>query len=213
MTNHYFGTYYRFDTPSKKEAAALLGADNLVGDAFSIEFVMDSGANVAWLKNKFGQDIGFFDAEFSRKLSIAAARGWTIKAFLSFVAYTDRPAPGFYWGEMAVMCFDPSHEEAFSSFGERIANLLAEGVRPDINLGEQGVSNVMKDDGSWVPSKRVALPEKEVGTAIMKKQRKASEKLIEQGRKGNKGCYLVSWAFLAALVVALLITVKSCGAF
>ena len=34
----------------------------------------------------------------------------------------------------------------------------------------------------------------------MKSRRKMSEKLIEQGRKGNKGCYAVSWLFLLALV-------------
>lgn len=211
--SHYFGTYYRFDTSSKKEASVLLGADNLVGDAFSIEFVMKSGANIAWLKNKFGHQIGFFDADFSRKLSIAKARGWTIRAFLSFVAYTDSPAPGSYWGEMAVICFDPSFEESFSAFGERVANLLMEGVRPDIDLGEQGEANVINGDGAWVPSKRVALPKVEAGTAIVKKQRAASEKLIEQGRRGNKGCYLISWAFIIAFVVAILAAIKSCGAF
>ena len=33
----YFATYARFDTESKEAAAAFLGADNIIGDAFSIE--------------------------------------------------------------------------------------------------------------------------------------------------------------------------------
>ena len=41
--DQYFGTYHRFETSSKKDAALLLGADNLVGDMYDIEFVTESG--------------------------------------------------------------------------------------------------------------------------------------------------------------------------
>ena len=47
----------------------------------------------------------------------------------------------------------------------------------------------------------------------MKSRRKMSEKLIEQGRKGNKGCYVVSWLFLLLVVAGLLFGLKSCGVF
>ena len=33
----YFSMYARFETESKEDAAAFLGADNIIGDAFSIE--------------------------------------------------------------------------------------------------------------------------------------------------------------------------------
>ena len=36
QAERYFGSYARFDTKSKKDAAPLLGADNAVGDAFDI---------------------------------------------------------------------------------------------------------------------------------------------------------------------------------
>ena len=49
----YAGAYERFDTISKKEASALVGADNLVGDRFSIEFKVENGVVTAWMKNKF----------------------------------------------------------------------------------------------------------------------------------------------------------------
>ena len=32
----YFSMYARFETESKEDAAAFLGADNIIGDAFSI---------------------------------------------------------------------------------------------------------------------------------------------------------------------------------
>ena len=68
-----------------------------------------------------------------------------------------------------------------------------EGIRPEVDLGEQGVKQILESNGTWSPAKTVPLPTKKPGTVIMKGRRKMSEKLIEQGRKGNKGCYVVSW--------------------
>ena len=133
--DQYFGTYHRFETPSKKDAALLLGADNLVGDKYDIEFVTESGQRAAWLRNRFGAKIGFFDADFSRQLSVIVARGWTVQAVLSFVAYTDRPAPGRYWGEVAVICFDPALEDAFGPF---VDNLLPPPCRRRAPRGRTG---------------------------------------------------------------------------
>ena len=62
----YSGSYERFDTVSKKEASVLMGADNLVGDRFAIEFKTDNGTTVAWMKNKFGALVGYFNPEVSR---------------------------------------------------------------------------------------------------------------------------------------------------
>ncbi|OUO92356.1 hypothetical protein B5F40_00100 [Gordonibacter sp. An230] len=209
----YFGSYARFDTKSKKDAASLLSADNLVGDAFDIVFLSEEGSSTAWLKNRFGNLAGFFDAEFSRKLRILSARGWILKAFLSFVAFTDSPEPGHYWGEAAVICYDPSLNKPFSHFESALSQRLANGVRPDIALGEQGVEHIVRTDGTWQPKSTLPFPEKTAGTVILKSRRKLSESLIEQGRKGNKGCYLVSWVFLLALVAVVLFTFKTCGVF
>lgn len=213
QAERYFGTYARFDTLSKKDAAALLGADNLIGDVFEIVFQTEDGVSTAWMKNRFGGLVGFFDAAFSRELNVLAARGWKLQAVLSFVAFTDHPEPGHYWGQAAVICFDPTLEQAFDPFIASTAQRLSDGVRPEVDLGEQGVEQVVSSNGTWTPKKTVAFPAKEVGTVIMKSRRKMSEKLIEQGRKGNKGCYAVSWLFLLLLVALALFGLKSCGVF
>lgn len=213
QAERYFGTYARFDTRSKKDAAALLGADNLIGDVFEIVFQTEDGVSTAWMKNRFGALIGYFDASFSRELSVLAARGWKLQALLSFVAFTDRPEPGHYWGEAAVVCYDPTLDQAFEPFIASTAQRLSDGVRPEVDLGEQGVEQVVSSNGAWTPKKTVAFPAKEQGTVIMKSRRKMSEKLIEQGRKGNKGCYAVSWLFLLLLVALALFGLKSCGVF
>ena len=209
----YVGFYARFDTLSKKEAAALLGADNLVGDTFDIVFETKDGETVAWMKNRFGKLIGFFDTDTTHQLRVLKARDWDIKALLSFIAFTDRPEPGCYWGEAAVICSSPEERETFDHFSEGIAKRLIEGIRPEINLGDQGIKQVIASQGSWLPSKTVSLPKKQTGTAIIKSSRKISEKFIEQGRKGNKGCYLISWLFLIALAFGAVVILKSCNVF
>lgn len=213
QAERYFGTYARFDTLSKKDAATLLGADNLIGDVFDIMFQTEDGVSTAWMKNRFGGLVGYFDPSFSRKLSVFAARGWNLRALLSFVAFTDKPEPGHYWGQAAVICYDPSLEQTLSPFIASTASRLSDGVRPDVDLGEQAVEQLISSDGAWTPKKTVPFPSKESGTVIMKSHRKMSEKMIEQGRKGNKGCYVVSWLFLLLLIALVLFGLKSCGLF
>ncbi|BAK45954.1 hypothetical protein [Eggerthella sp. YY7918] len=213
LTERYFGTYARFETISKREAAPLLGADNLVGDEFSIDFQIEDGTSIAWLKNRFGAVIGRLDSTLSRQLKILDARGWRLQAYLSFVAFTDEPKPGHYWGEVAIICYEPQYEHTFSLFSTQAASKLAAGVRPDITLGEQGVDQVISSEGSWFPKQRVPFPAQSEGTVIIKSHRGLTEKLIEQSRKGNKGCYVASWVFLLLLIALLIFGLKACGVF
>lgn len=211
--DQYFGTYQTFETVSKKDAAVLLGADNLVGDRYTIEIELDSDAHKAWLVSRFDQRIGFFDGNFSRRLSILKANGLELTAILSFVAYTDMPEPGHYWGEMAVIAYNPAHKEAFERFITTVCTRMFDNVRTRVNFDAEGVERIISSGGSWVPEQTVPMPSKKKGTVIMKSKRSVSEKLIEQGRKGNKGCYVMSWAFIIALVAALLFGLKACGVF
>lgn len=211
--DQYFGTYQTFETVSKKDAAVLLGADNLVGDRYTIEIELNGDAHKAWLISRFDQRIGFFDGNFSRRLSILKANGLELTAILSFVAYTDMPEPGHYWGEMAVIAYNPAHKEAFERFITTVCTRMFDNVRTRVNFDAEGVERIISSGGSWVPEQTVPMPSKKKGTVIMKSKRSVSEKLIEQGRKGNKGCYVVSWAFIIALVAALLFGLKACGVF
>ena len=209
----YFGTYARFDTASKKDAAVLLGADNLVGDVFDIEFVTEDGVRTAWMKNRFGAMVGFFEPGTSRDLSLCEARGFRMQALLSFIAYSESPEPGEYWGEAAIICYDPKDAEAFECFTGNIAARMMDGIRPEVDLGEQGYAKVVESKGTWKPTKTVSLPSKQAGVAILKTRRSVSEKMIEQGRKGNKGCYILGWVFLLALIAGIIFGLRSCGVF
>lgn len=202
MDQSYEGFYARYDTPSKKTGSMLMGADSLVGDDLKIEFRTEDGRTVAWLLNKFDAEVGFLDADGSRRLQLANARGLKVRALLSFVAYSDEPDPGHYWGEAAFICFNPAYAAEFDAFADRIATRMADGVRPAINLGSSSVQKIF-DDPTWVPADTVALPKKEKGMAVLKDRQSMSEKMIEQGRARNKGCYAVSWAFIIMVVLAL----------
>lgn len=202
MDQSYEGFYARFESPSKKTGSMLLGADSLVGDDLRVEFRNENGRTVAWLLNKFDAEVGFLDADGSRRLQLANARGFTVRALLSFVAYSDEPDPGVYWGEAAFICFNPAYFNEMNAFADRVASRMADGVRPDVNLGSGAVRKIIDEPG-WVPSDSVPFPKKERGTAILKDHRSLSEKAIEQGRARNKGCYAISWAFIVVVVAAV----------
>ena len=144
----YFGSYQKIEPSSKKEGALLLSADNIIGDSYEIIFDGD----LAWAKNRFGARVGHFTIDFSRQLRVLNARGWKFIALLSLVAFTQEPEPGTYWAEMAVLCLEPQYESPITEFSKNISSMLAEGIRPEINLGEQAISKVIESNGTWKPA-------------------------------------------------------------
>lgn len=209
--DNYFASYRRFETPSKKDAAVLLGADNLIGDRYEIEFDWHDDAHRAWMVSRFDQKIGYFDPSFSRQLNVYHARGMRICAILSFVAFTESPSPGHYWGEAAVFAYDDN--PAFEHFIQTVARRMQDNVRTKIDFSSDGIQSIINSDGSWIPDQTVPMPKVKKGTVILKRRRSLSDKAIEQGRKGNKGCYIISWVFLLALVALIIYGVHALGVF
>lgn len=214
IMNNYFGAYYEFRCPSKKDAAFLLGADTLVGDALTLSLAKNNTLHPhIELHNKYQKLIGeITDEHLIERIKLAHAEHLNVSCLLSFVAYTDHPNPGYYWGHVALFIYDATHK-AYETFENTIAQELKKGVRPDISLSRDGIQHVESSNGTWVPRGRIPLPKKEQGMALMKTRRLLSESLIEQGRAGNKGCYLVSWIFLLALVTLIILGIKSLGWF
>jgi len=208
----YQGFYARFESPDKPTGSLLMGPDNLVGDDYEVVFKNEDDRIVAWLKNKFGAEIGFLDVDASRSLQLANGRGQKIRALLSFVAYSDSPDPGLYWGEVALFCYNETYDEEIGAFINRCASRLADGVRPEIDLGRSSIEKIFSEK-DWMPTQTVPYPKKETGMAILKQSRSLSEKMIEQGRARNKGCYVVSWLFIIIVIAAVLFGLHSSGLF
>ena len=210
--NNYFAGYYEFHCPSKKDAAFLLGADTLVGDALSLTLAKNNTLNpYIELYNKYQKLVGIItDEHLIERVKLASAENLRVSCLLSFVAYTDHPNPGYYWGQVALFIYDTT-QQAYVIFENTIAQELKKGIRPDISLSHDGMHHVESSNGTWVPRGRISLPQKQQGMALMKTRRSLSENLIEQGRAGNKGCYVVSWIFLLALVTLVVLLVKAQG--
>ncbi len=209
----YFATYARFDTESKEAAAAFLGADNIIGDAFSIETEYNDGKRTAWIVNPFGKRMGILENRAASQVELCAAKGWNTVALLALVAFTEKPEPGLYWGQVLIISYDPEYEAAFSTFVDGLGNQLGNGIRPDADLGRDAIAQVIESQGKWTPTGRVALPEKKKGTAWVKTERTGTERLVKQARKGNMGCTVLSWIFLLAVVALIVFGLHSCGAF
>ena len=208
----FSGFYARFETVSKESGALLMGPDNIVGNDFEVFFKTEGSKVVAWLRNRFGAEVGYFGADASRKLQLMNAREMVIRAVLSFVAYSDMPEPGMYWGEMAIFGYNPAYEKELGAFVDRCAQKIGEGIRPDIDLRAQSVSKLLEEN-DWMPSNTIPLPKMEKGNAILKSHQSMSEKMIEQGRSRNIGCYIVSWAFIILVVIGILFGLHALGLF
>ena len=198
----YEGFYARFDAQSKEQGALLMGADNIIGTDYEIFFKSENGIFIAWAKNRFGTEVGSFDINTSRKLQLAKGRGQTIRALLAYVGFSEETEPSHYWGQMALFCFNPAYEQEMNAFIDRISSKLGEGIRPKIDLGSKAVEKIFTEK-DWLPTETVDLPKKESGSAVMKDHRTFTEKLIEQGRAGNKGCYAISIVFNIVVFLAI----------
>ena len=209
----YFATYARFDTVDKEAAAAFLGADNIVGDTFTIDHEVTPDSDKAWIVNPFGKKMGYLEPKTASQVDLCRAKGWTTIAILALVAFSEEPSPGLYWGEVVIISYDPKYESDFSVFVEGIRKQISKGVRPKVALGPDSLQTIISSHGNWLPTDRVALPKKEKGTAWVKTERTGTEALVEQARKGNIGCTIGAWAFLLALVALIVFGLHSCGLF
>ena len=212
MQADFEGFYARFDTQSKN-AALLTGADVLVGDEFTYQFMNIDGETLACLFNKFGAEIGRFSPQTTRQFQLYEARGWTVRLLLSFIAYSDHPEPGEYWGQVAVLSYPTECADLFEPFVKKTSEAFAEGKRVDVNIGVQGVRSIVESKGEWFTTATVPAPQLDKGTVMMKSRRSFSEKMVEQGRAGNKGCYVISWAFIIAVIALIAFGLHSCGVF
>lgn len=210
---NYYGTYAVFKTEDKDEGMVLLGPDNPVGTKYDIVITESDGHDVAWIRNKFGKMMGYLDKDTTHQVKLCNARGWEPHAFLSYLAFTEEPKPGYYWGEVAIMAYSPALNSCMSVFEKNLMKHMSNGTRPNISFGEGSVKQIQQTKGQWFPTDRVKMPKMEKGTALVKDQQGFNERLIEESRKGNKGCYALTVVFYAVIIAAVAFGLHSCGVF
>ena len=199
----YFGAYARFSTLDKNTGAVMAGPDNAVGDRGTIEFQLDDRKrSIAWMKNPYGKTVGMLDPSISYTLAVLQAKGWKLHYVLSFVAFSEYPDAdkNSYWGEVAVIAFAPRYEAEFEQFLSEFQRRAADGTRPNPVLTTAEVEEILRNPQGWRPFVFVDLPRFDANTILMKDRRSMHDKLLDQGRGKNPGCYLISWLFIFALI-------------
>ena len=191
----YYGSYADFTCPDRKAAPAFMNSDNIVGDPFTIEMDYSGNKRQAWIVNPFGFRMGVLNEKTAKQVDLCNAKGWKTVALLACVAFKEEPKPGEYWGQVAIISYDPVHED------------------PALDLGNSGISRVLESKGAWVPTGRVPLPKLKKGSAFIKTERTTTDKLVNQARKTRVGCTIISWAIIIIFVVAVIFAMKSCGMF
>ena len=199
MEDIYRAFYCDFDTDSKKIGSTLVGPDNIVGDIYTLKLNKDSHNTKVYLYNKFGNEVGYIDPTFINEIKLAYAKDFEIKAILSFVAYSDTPDPGHYWGQVAIFTYSKLYKDKIEEFVSRISNCISQGIRPIIDLNNEGIKKILNNP-EWIPTGRVKLPTTGRGSTILKDHQTPSEKVIEKGRARNKGCYVISIVFIIAVI-------------
>ena len=211
LDNRYFGEYATFRPANRDDGFALMGADNIIGDVYTIEFVSDGEDMLAWMVSRFDKRVGHFNANVSRRLNILRARGWTIRAVLSYVAFTTDEDEGYYWGEAGIIANDPRYDEAVGNFIAKIGDKLTRSQRLDIDLGTSGVDQMIAANGDWLPSKVLGSPKLEKGSAVVKDSRSLNDAVVEEARKSNPGCYVASAVLVVVLIVVIVLIIKACS--
>ena len=209
----YSGEYVKFFATDKK-GIDFMGADNLVGDRFSIDIRDEDAGYRAYLVNRFGSEIGYLEDRVIRRVQLAQAKGWETCAYLSFVAFTegkDEENPSYYWGQMALLLYDPKIADVMKGFEATLSKKMSDGGRPQVEFGAQSVERLMS--GNWFPTDKAPRPKMGKGSTIVKDHQTPNERLIEQSRNRNPGCYVLSWAFIIGIVVLIVFILHSCGLF
>lgn len=211
--NGYFGCYTDFSCPDREAATAFMGADNLVGDPYTVEMDYESGKRQAWIVNPFGFRMGVLSEKIAQKIDVFEAKGWTVVALLACVSFADDPKPGKYAGQVVLIAYDQANAGSFDMFVKTIGEQLGKGIRPAVDLGADGIRKVIESGGAWVPTGRVPLPKLKKGSVYIKSERSNTDRLVAQAREKRIGCTVASWGFIIVVIAAIIFAMKSCGMF
>lgn len=207
--DNYFGTYAIGKATSKEEAGKLLGADNIIGDVYKVGTKLSDGKHVARVINRFGNSPVDFCEDISREIALCEAKGFITYAILTCVGFTQIKNDGEYWSEFIIISFPEKDLDIFSVYVENLSNEVKNYKRPEVDLKAEEVEEIIKNKGNYVSLTQQPKLDKIKGQVILKSRVKLSEKLIEQGRKKNPGCYIFGWLFLLAAVALIILIIKA----
>lgn len=198
----YYGTYCRLDERSADSGIIVNGNDWTIGAELELTpqlHVTARGKEVPRVVlGTRDRAAGFVPESAFRQLKKHLDDGWTCRAFVSLVVYNQLEER--YWVEVALVCYDPAEATIFEPFAERIANRIAKGEHPSVNLSEKELGRVIESKGAWADTAKMKLPDLPKGSAYFKTRRTMTESAALNAANGNKGCYI---AIIVALVIII----------
>ena len=204
-----FGTYAKALPFDKYCAAKLISADNVVGDIYTVDVKTEGLHHQAFVTNRFGHSPAYFDGDISRQISVSKAQGNRIFAILTLVGFTESDNVSNYWAEFAIIALPSTNKQIYDKFLLRISDSIKEGKRLRVDLTDQDFNKIIDSKGSYIPTSTIPLPEKQGGTVFLKTSMSFRERMIEQARKKNIGCFIGGWAFLLICITALFFGLKA----
>ena len=208
----YSARYEQFETSDKKDGAKLVGPDNAIVNigTIVIESITTDAEKLklrAFVQNSFGQRIGYLSDATSSELAAFKNKGWHLSYILSLVAFSEQPKPERFWGEIIFFVFDPSIYDEIEVFISRTAQQVAQGKRPNIDLSDSSLKDLISAKGAWDAGGHIEQPPIDKHTAILKSSRSFHDKLLDGARSKNPGCLIVGWLFIlgiASLIIYVL---------
>ncbi|MCF0104591.1 MAG: hypothetical protein HUJ51_04330 [Eggerthellaceae bacterium] len=205
QTDSYFAAYMRFIAEDEKEAAYLMGADNCVGDLLHFErsAALDGISTV--VINRFGKKIGTLESSDSQTGRFYEEKGWTLIGVIDFIAVKAKKRAG-HLVQIVAFSSPPKHAKDLNVFVKIFANALAEGKRLDPLLSAEEQKKMLSAGGVYLPERKRPL-EKSKDFEYLKTELSLKEKIVEQARQKNPGCYAASilWLNLVCAGVIFLI--------
>ena len=209
----YFGSYTRFQTPDKQTGAIIAGSDYAVGDCGEVVWQLDEKKHQqAWLKNPYGQTFAYLEPfGFVQAGHLSRQRFGKYDTCSASPPTAKNPTPASTGARRRFFAYSPRHADRFDRFVKVFAQTAADGSRPDPALNPASIAKVIADPESWNPSNKVKIPKGSGQTVILKDHRSIHDKMLDKGRSGNVGCYIVSWAFIFAVIALVVWFVHSMG--
>jgi hypothetical protein len=198
----YEGWYGSFAPQDEEGKAFLGGPDGIVGTKLAFR-AFDGGIGVL---ARDGRCVALLDEVPAARLSRVLEAGWTIHALLAYTVYCVEDKS--FTGHFACVCYDPKLDaritEALEAFVRAIAERIASGATPQLDLSQEQFVRVVESKGSWYLTRDLPLPKLPEGSVFYRRRRTFNDRLVSAGLEGNKGCLVASWTGTALIALALL---------
>jgi hypothetical protein len=200
--NEVYDGLYVSVCPQDKEGRAFLGgAEGIVGSALTLHF-FDEGPG---LVTRDGRRIALLEGASAARLTKLQEKGWIIRPLLAYTVY--RVADRSFVGHFACLCYSSQLDEEVKSALEAlvggIAERIASGSRPRLDLNQEQFVKVIESKGAWCLMPELPWPELPEGSVFYRRRRSFNDRLISAGLEGNKGCFVAAWAGMALMVLAI----------